>query len=88
MVMGISPREYWKRMNYYDGLLYCGLLSVGGYDNWRITEDVEELIISEKYIRIILPREKIWYRIDVDIYDMDRLIGGNECWVIPVRDIN
>jgi hypothetical protein len=35
----LSDKRYWKRMGYYDGVMYCSLLTIDGKDNWRMMED-------------------------------------------------
>ena len=32
----VSDAQYWKAMNYHDGILYCSLLTIDGIDGWRL----------------------------------------------------
>ena len=71
----VSPEEYWKRMNYHDGLLYCSLLSIDGKDDWRMPT-IEEMGDKRYGLQ--------WYRDDGDniLYNFSEVY-----WIIPVRDI-
>ena len=42
MNIEISPKEYERTMNWYDGLLYCQLLEIDGKNDWRLP-NLEEL---------------------------------------------
>lgn len=86
----ISDREYWRDMNYYDGILYCQLLDIGGKNDWRMPENYDELILG-------LPESggwgdeewwgdmEIWFRSDIDRYSEYFLDLINA--IVPVRDI-
>jgi translation initiation factor 2B subunit (eIF-2B alpha/beta/delta family) len=90
MNIEISPRQYWKRLNYYDALLYLSILNIDGKEGWRLPNnfDVKEPlydIIEQEHIDGI-----IWY--DGMFKDM---VEPYVAWekitfsyvVIPVRDI-
>lgn len=79
MNIEIADIKYWKKLNYYDGLFYCQLLSIDGVDDWRMLkrEDnwtrVTELVFMVKWFYNTDLAENLKYR---NIY-----------WVVPVRDI-
>jgi hypothetical protein len=65
MTIEISDIKYWKPLNYDDAILYCSLLEVDGYNNWRLfTTDeyitqasiIKEIIVNNPGI---LPSENI-----------------------------
>ena len=72
MSIEISDRQYWKRLNWYDGLLYLSLLNIDGKNNWRYPKSVE------------LSQPDMWYAIDGLIM---KGLQHNKHYVIPVRDI-
>jgi len=55
----VSPPDYWMEMNYYDGMLYCQLLTIDGKNDWRMVRNWNELELD-----IIA-----WYIDDVDYYN-------------------
>jgi hypothetical protein len=89
----ISEREYWKILNYHDGLLYCSMLEIDGKNDWRMISDTdnEELVNGRDYksddgdvlILNVAALAGKWYIEDVDEYDSDALTALY--WVIPVR---
>jgi hypothetical protein len=88
----ISSKEYWKRMGYYDGLMYCPLLDIEGKNDWRMISDWEELErMTQKYenlLKMILwfvDNDGLWLEDDRELYTEVELMGYNY-WVIPVRD--
>ena len=72
----ISPKEYWKRMNYYDAILYCQLLNIDGREDWRMPSKKET------------PRGYTfkWTVEDADCHE--EIKKGGAWWIIPVRDIS
>ncbi len=36
MNIEISPTEYERKLDWYDGMLYCQLLLIDGKDDWRL----------------------------------------------------
>jgi len=55
MNIEISPKEYEKKMNWEDGMLYCSLLVIDGVDDWRMPtlEELMEFFTSKH-------DEKVW----------------------------
>jgi hypothetical protein len=80
----LSDKKYWKRMGYYDGVLYCSMLWIEGRDNWRMMEDYGEYL--EYYEELPeVPVSGKWYKNDVR-YKSDESLMDKNYWVIPVRD--
>jgi hypothetical protein len=42
MNIEISPKEYWKKLNYHDGLLYCTMVVIDNKTDWRMLKNIEE----------------------------------------------
>jgi hypothetical protein len=42
MNIEISPKKYERRLNWYDAILYCQLLTIDDKSDWRIS-NIEEL---------------------------------------------
>lgn len=42
MNIEVSPKEYWKLLNYYDGLLYCDMVVIDNKTDWRMIFDYVE----------------------------------------------
>lgn len=77
MNIEIAPNEYWKRLNWNDGLLYLSLLIIDGKNNWRYPKSVE---LSQ-------PQPDTWYIIDGEVLaDFPEFLERKH-YVIPVRDI-
>jgi hypothetical protein len=76
MRIEISDEHYWKWMNYYDGLLYCSLLDIGGKMDWRMPtiKEYGELDVIED-----------WERGDNE-YHNERFLTEKHYWVKPIRD--
>jgi hypothetical protein len=55
----ISPLSKLKMMNYYDALLYCSLLDIGGYTDWRLP-DSDDMNIIESYLIAQLGKSPYW----------------------------
>ena len=36
MNIEISPKEFEKKLNWHDGILYCSILTIDGKDDWRM----------------------------------------------------
>ena len=74
----IAPKEYWKKLKYYDALLYCSLLVIDGKNDWRLPTIDEVKLISKPEKPYV-----IWYS------GLNRL----ELWqqnmfiCVPVKDI-
>jgi hypothetical protein len=47
----ISPKKYWKEFNYHDAILYCSLLKIDDYDDWKIPDADEMNIVSSYYFQ-------------------------------------
>lgn len=81
MNIEISPKEYWKELNYYDGILYCSLLVIDGVDDWRMMTNREWRIDG---VDIQKDFRDVWLVDDVELYpDMVHMLN---C-IIPVRSI-
>jgi hypothetical protein len=80
MNIEISPRQYWKRLNYYDALLYLSILNIDGKEGWKLPSDNQK--------QYGLPTFK-WTVEDGDDDDDDSVwsLEFDTFWVIPVRDI-
>jgi hypothetical protein len=78
----ISDREYWRALNYHDGILYCSMLEIGGKDDWRMIsrDDWMTDMVGLESEDIRLFKSKIWYYGDTVLYDTPH-------WVVPVRDV-
>jgi hypothetical protein len=74
----LSPKEYWKKLNYHDGMLYLSLLTIDGKDGWRMVEDAFE------YNYVMITDEMVWCKSDVDEFP---LLLDNEYLVIPIRGL-
>jgi hypothetical protein len=92
-----APFEYWKRLNFDDGLLYLALLNIDGKDDWRMLT-LAEINNSkfDNYIRFkcwndhhkikrILQTTSISYHNEKDskYYGLYKNYNG---LIIPVRD--
>ena len=81
MNIEISPKEYWKELNYYDGILYCSLLVIDGVNDWRMMTNREWRIDG---VDIQKDFRDVWLVDDVELYpDMVHMLN---C-IIPVRSI-
>ena len=58
MTIEMSPRQYWKNMNYYDGLLYLSILSIDGKNDWRMFKNNQELAT------VMYTGMELWYSDD------------------------
>jgi hypothetical protein len=97
MTIEICDIQYWKPLTYYDSLLYCQLLNVDGYNNWRLftsDEYINHKIIIKEYITKN-PDKLHPQHIDMTCYDGLRLwpqIQENDLYdaifmTIPVRTV-
>jgi hypothetical protein len=77
----MSPPDYWREMNYYDGLMYCSILIIDGKNDWRMVRNWKELGLDMEDDDIMS-----WYIDDADYYN-EYLFNNEHYWVIPVRDI-
>ena len=81
MNIEISSEEYWKELNYYDGILYCSLLVIDGVNDWRMMTNREWRIDG---VDIQKDFRDVWLVDDVEQYpDMVHMLN---C-IIPVRSI-
>jgi hypothetical protein len=37
----IAPEEYWKKLNYYEAIMYCFSLNIDGKIGWSLPNSVE-----------------------------------------------
>ena len=49
MTIEISPKEYEKKLNWDDAMMYCQLLVIDGKDDWRLPtkEELNDIYNSE-----------------------------------------
>ncbi len=81
MIIEISSKEYWTKLNYYDGMLYCSLLVIDGKDDWRLFKNVFEEEQHEDFNTF----GNLWYIDDGKI--SDHLLYTEHYLVVPVRDV-
>jgi hypothetical protein len=79
MNIEIADIKYWKKLNYYDGLLYCQLLSIDGVDDWRMLKRDDNWTLVTELVFMV----KWFYNTDL----AEHLKYRNIYWVVPVRDI-
>ena len=84
MNIEVSPKEYWKRMNYYEGLFYCDMVVIDNKTDWRMIYDYVEYKNLQSYnsditIGCIFVNE-------IKNHTEDFLRRGKFI-IIPVRDI-
>jgi hypothetical protein len=92
-----APFEYWKKLNWYDGHLYCSLLNIDGKDDWRmLTMEEYRNPKFENYVRYkcwtdhhkikrMLQTVGIWFQNEEDGKYFSLVKNSNQL-VIPVRD--
>ena len=81
MNIEISPRQYWKNMNYYDGLLYLSVLSIDGKNDWRMFKNNQELAT------VMYTDMELWYSDDeLDVETVWNL-EYDKFLILPVRDV-
>ena len=81
MTIQMSPREYWKNMNYYDGLLYLSVLSIDGKKDWRMFKNNQELAT------VMYTDMELWYSDDeLDVETVWNL-EYDKFLILPVRDV-
>jgi hypothetical protein len=78
MTIEIAPKEYWKRLNYYDALLYLSILNIDGKEGWKLPSDNQK--------QDVWPTFK-WTVEDGEGYKNETILLDKHWWVIPVRDI-
>ena len=85
MNIEVSDRQYWKRMNYYDGILYVSMLSIDGVEDWRMIDSIGEKHRLWDMGYDFGECNVTWY------YEENRegveYLNNKKYWVIPVRDI-
>ena len=84
MNIEISDREYWKKLNYYDGMIYCSILSIDGVDDWRMIDNIAEKHRLWDMGYDFGECNVTWYYEDGERVEY---LNHNKYWVIPVRDI-
>lgn len=82
MTLEISPKEYGRKLDYDDALLYCSLLVIDGKDDCRMPFSME--CIGEEWLDImkLIFSRQFWYFEDNYVFYNDEIH-----WVIPVRDL-
>jgi|688.fasta_scaffold1093872_2 hypothetical protein len=55
----ISPLTNLKSLNYHDALLYCSLLDINGYADWRMP-DIDDMNIIQSYLHEQLGTSSYW----------------------------
>lgn len=81
MNIEMSPKEYWKNMNYYDGLLYLSVLSIDGKNDWRMFKNNQELAT------VMYTDMELWYSDDeLDVETVWNL-EYDKFLVLPIRDV-
>jgi hypothetical protein len=72
MTIQISSVEYWKKMEWNDGLLYCSLLSIDDKNDWRpmTLDEIMQYGIKDELLNMI--RQHM-------------LLYGTSLWIVPVR---
>lgn len=81
MTIQMSPRQYWKNMNYYDGLLYLSVLSIDGKNDWRMFKNNQELAT------VMYTDMELWYSDDsLDVETVWNL-EYDKFLILPVRDV-
>jgi hypothetical protein len=84
MNIEISPKEYWKKLNYHDGLLYCTMVVIDNNTDWRMLKNIEEYrkcLSANAEIGIGSILEE-----DINLYSAD-FLRRRKFHIIPVRDI-
>ena len=81
MTIEMSPRQYWKNMNYYDGLLYLSVLSIDGKNDWRMFKNNQELAT------VMYTDMELWYSDDeLDVETVWNL-EYDKFLILPVRNV-
>ena len=87
MNIEIAPKEYWKKLNYDDGMFYCKLLTIDGKNEWR-------MIREEEFNEHNMPKEywndDFWFfesGIFTDFDDFGLYNYKAELMIVPVREI-
>ena len=52
MNIEIAPKEYWKKLNYDNGMFYCKLLIIDGKNDWRMIREEEFIENGNRMITI------------------------------------
>ena len=81
MTIEMSPRENWKNMNYYDGLLYLSVLSIDGKKDWSMFKNNQELAT------VMYTDMELWYSDDeLDVETVWNL-EYDKFLILPVRNV-
>ena len=89
MNIEVSSKEYWKGLNYYDGILYCQILNIDGTNDWRmIRDDIEWDIIDVGIKKDIFENFHMncWWMDDVDAFS-NVFLHDTKYLIVPIRDI-
>ena len=97
MNIEMCDREYWKELNYYDGMIYCSILVIDNKKDWRMpTLEEIDFIYEHEYDldgRYWLCQngyeeyEDVAWAYDFFGYDARPYDVDCSSWVIPVRDV-
>ena len=79
MNIEVSPKEYERKLNWYDGMMYCQLLVIDGVDDWRMPtiEELDYIYNSDKEVNDMYNSENDFA---VDCY-WSSLDDGNLAWL-------
>ena len=81
MTIEMSPRQYWKNMNYYDGLLYLSILSIDGKNDWRMFKNNQELAT------VMYTDMELWYSDDELDFDTVWNLEYDKFLILPIREV-
>lgn len=87
MNIEIAPKEYWKKLNYDDGMFYCQLLNIDGKNDWRMIREEE---FSEQDETKDLWNDDYWFfeaGVFTDFDDFGLYNYKAELMIVPVREI-
>jgi len=84
-MIDVSDREYWKKMDYYSGILYCSLLEIGGKNDWRMFKNWDEYESMTRMVEI--PRRMVLWVENDKKRSSESFLVGHKYMVVPVRDV-
>ena len=84
MNIEVSDAKYWKKMTYYDGILYVSMLSIDGVEDWRMIDSIGEKHRLWDMGYDFGECNVTWYM--QEVLEAEYLYH-KKYWVIPVRDI-
>ncbi len=82
MKIEIAPKEYWKRLNYYDALLYLSLLNIDGNEGWKLPSDNHKQDGWPTFMWTVEDGDG-----EGEGYKNATILLNMQWWAIPVRDI-